>query len=90
MENRTKRKVEEMKIKQDKNRYCYVKYKIEDLKLIKNRQLPSNEDKLLKNLFLCCIGPFVVVKVNDNNTVMLAYRNGEVKGLYNLNQIKSY
>ena len=85
MENRIKRKVEVKKRRQGKKRYCHMQYKTGDLVFIRNRQLPSSEDKLMRKLFLFYVEPFVVVKVNKNNTVMLAYQNGEVKGLYNLN-----
>ena len=36
--------------------------------IIRNRQLPSSEEQLMKKLHLCYIGPLAGTKVNNNNT----------------------
>lgn len=90
IETRVKAKAEERARRQNKGRYIQIQYQIGDKVLIKNRQLPSSENRLMKKLFLCYVGPFVVTETFTNNTVRLTFMDGRKKGIYNINQLKPY
>lgn len=90
IEMRLNAKAAERARRQNKGRVTQINYQIGDKVLIRNRQLPSSENRLMKKLFLCYVGPFIVIETFANNTVKLAFINGNVKGTYNINQIKPY
>ena len=90
MESRVKVKAEERARRQYKKRYKQVNYQIGELVLVRNRQLPSSKKKLMRKLFLCYVGPYIIDTVNNNNTVVIKYQDGKVKGTYNINQLRPY
>ena len=67
------------------------KYKIGEKVLLKNRELPSTLEGIMKKLLLLYTGPYVITRENNNNTYELNDIISEkIKGVYNQSSIKKY
>lgn len=66
-------------------------FQVNDLVLVRNHQIPSTLEGLMRKLLLIYIGPFLVSQVNENNTYKIIDPiNKKGKGVYNQNQLKLY
>lgn len=68
-----------------------IDYKIGDKVLIRNRGLPSTFQGIMKKLLLLYIGPYIITKVNGNNTYEITDPiTNKIKGTYNQASMKIY
>lgn len=84
-------KAQQRKEKRDKKQHMKLQYEIGQKVLIRNRQLPSTIDRIMKKLILIYEGPYVIVDIKANNVYKINYlESNRTKGYYNCNQIKPY
>ena len=89
--NRVMEKAEQLKKKYKKNHPKPIKYQVGEKILIRNRELPSTLEGIMKKLLLLYTGPYVITKNNDNNTYEIMNPiTKKIKGTYNQESIKKY
>jgi len=66
----------------------FIQYAVGQQVLIKEHKLSSAEDREIKKLFLLYRGPFDIVEVRKNNTVVVMEANKPTS--YNVQNIKPY
>ena len=83
-------KAEQRKRRHDRN-LTPVKYEVGQLVLIKNHDQSSALDKEIKKFFLLYAGPYEVSEVKmENAYVLIDLQTREIKGTYNVTQLKRY
>ena len=89
--NKTVERAEKMREKYKKQQPKIITYKIGELVLLKNRELPSTIGGIAKKCLLLYTGPYTIVKDNQNNTyeIMDTHTN-RTKGVYNQASLKKY
>jgi len=67
----------------------FPKYQVGDQVLVKEHRLSSAEDKETHKLFLLYHGPYLILEVHDNNTVVIKDGQGNIK-IHNFKNIRKY
>lgn len=83
------KRARERKKKHDEKLRKIIKYEIGDKVLIKNRQLPSGENKIMKKLLVLYNGPFVVTKIKNVNGYEVSSET-RIIGTYNVCDLKKF
>ena len=87
--NNAVERAEKLHEKYNKLQPKLLKYKIGEMVLLKNRELPSTIEGIAKKLLLLYTGPYIIIKDNQNNTYeILDPISKSTKGTYNQASIK--
>ena len=89
--NRIAAKTEKTKRKYEDKKYSKVNYKTGDKILLKNRELPSSTEGIMKKLLLLYTGPYVINKDYGDNTYEIKDpKTDKIVGRYNQSSMKPY
>lgn len=89
--NRLADKTEKTKRKYEEKKHSINKYEPNDKILLKNRELPSTAEGIMKKLLLLYTGPYLVNKDNGDNTYEIRDpKTNKIMGRYNQSSIKPY
>lgn len=87
VQRRMKRSAQQRNHNQDKGKK-FPNYEVGQYVLVKEKKLSSAEDKEIKKLFLLYRGPYVIMEVRNNNTVVVEEEGSLVT--YNIKNVKPY
>ena len=89
--NRMATKTEKLKGKYEDNKHSKINYKPGDKILLKNRELPSSTEGIMKKLLLLYTGPYVISKDHGDNTYEIKDpKTDKIMGRYNQSSMKPY
>ena len=88
---RDRHKAELQRLRKDRKKKRIIQYKVGDKVLIKNRQLPSSVEGVVRKLLLLYTGPYLVTQAKGTNTYAIkALNTHKIKGVYNQTELKQY